>query len=264
MKVKELTEVGQRFIYNLIDILNFYHSTSTTYISTMKTLKEKQNNDLRSQLKALKSPAPSSKSIPESSKISALYKELEAQGIILPQVGITNYENLIKSIEKNDNLLTQYAIVILIANFEAYLSDILKYIFKININALKSSKSILFEEVLNFKSLGNLQIFLIEKEICDLFYGEFRKISDYFNKKFGFDIKCPKISKDEIAELFQTRNIIIHNSGVVNKKYIDKVVNSRFTEGSLREIEPDEIYLVIEKLMGLTFFLDGKVKEKFN
>ena len=108
-------------------------------------------------------------------------------------------------------------LIYLVAVFEGYLSDIVREILLTHPEALKSNRQLTVEEVLAQGGKKQMLNYLVEKEIDDLLYKSFPDVSKYFNEKFKINLNDSEIPAENVVEIQATRNIHIHNKGVVNE-----------------------------------------------
>lgn len=125
------------------------------------------------------------------------------------------------------DLLYPMALTHAVAIFESFLSDFLVAIFTERPNTLKSNNTVTYEEILSFSSrkelIEALAINRAEKIIND------NNIDDVV--KLLRDLFSVDLSKannfDILREASYRRNIIIHNGGVTDKKYCERIPNSQ-------------------------------------
>ena len=105
--------------------------------------------------------------------------------------------------------------------FEAFVFDFLRLLLTNDTRHLAQKKPIEVGVVLSAADKDALVLLIVERELNELKYDRPRAWFDYLNKvvKLG----CP--TEDEIervAEMKAARDLIIHNSGIVNTIYLDK------------------------------------------
>jgi len=161
--------------------------------------------------------------------------------LINPITNKTITENeLIQELEsyKNNYLVTlsfQHTINI----FESWFFDLIKIILLNNPHRLNKKKKVDVELILNNNLYENIVEEIVNSEINEIKY---KKPSEWFNylNKF-FNLNYP--TKDEIliiSEIKASRDILVHNQGIVNSIYLEKAGNiSRFKENELLEITND-------------------------
>jgi hypothetical protein len=147
------------------------------------------------------------------------------------------------------DLLYKSSFVMLISYLDYLFSDIIHCYYEsypegisgkelnINLNELKLCSDI--KEAIGI---------VINKKIDMVLYDTIKRQTDYLKSELKIDIKENIISWPIINEAIERRNIIVHNNGVINKRYLDNVNLSVFdgkrkkklNEGD--EISVDEFY----------------------
>ena len=111
------------------------------------------------------------------------------------------------------------SLVYLIAIFENFLQRVLEISFEKKPEILiPCQKTIQWKELIEFKDINEAKQKIIEKEISDIINQDIEDINKYFEQTFKTDLsQFPKWKK--FKERFYRRNVIIHNSGMINKIY---------------------------------------------
>jgi hypothetical protein len=105
--------------------------------------------------------------------------------------------------------------------FEAFLFDFLRILLTNDPRHLAQKKQIEVGVALSAADRGALVLLIAERELNELKYDRPSAWFDYMSKivKLG----CPAEDEIErIAEMKAARDLLIHNSGIVNKIYLDK------------------------------------------
>src|SRR6185312_17359653 len=79
----------------------------------------------------------------------------------------------------------------------------------------------------------------------------------------GIQIRVAASKRDSIVELISTRNIIAHNRGFVDERYLRSVKNAKFKVGDCRKIEVDDLFNGLKLLNEVVFETDSKARRKF-
>ncbi len=154
------------------------------------------------------------------------------------------------------------AIINLIARAEVFLNDILEILFIWQKKALISDKTISYKEVLESENIEELVEAIRAKEILKFSHSSFKDKLKYLKVKFK--LHFPSIEEHMIAivEIFTTRNIILHNNGLINETYLNINKNSNFVLGSKRPVNKDYVHNTYIYLTILGRSVEKKVKEK--
>jgi len=138
-----------------------------------------------------------------------------------------------------DGLVREMCLVYLITIFESLLENVLRITFERLPQCLSSSKTVTFEEVVaNLKSNGILSV-LINREIDEILRSDINKIEKYFLERFKMKMSTFVPDWSGFKERFYRRNIILHNSGIVNEDYKRKTGY----EGEEKRLAVSENYL---------------------
>jgi hypothetical protein len=139
-----------------------------------------------------------------------------------------------------DEGLAKSSIVSAVAITENYLAEMLGLVLRAFPDKLKGhDKKIELELVLNSNNLDNLFLEIIDRQIHSVFFAGPEKYFQYVENTLS--IKIPESSKERYAEVKATRDLIVHNEGVINATYIRKA--GKLARGKVGDTIPvDEMY----------------------
>ncbi len=130
----------------------------------------------------------------------------------------------IKIGQKQDKILYESSLINLIIYFELLLGGLLrKRLCEHPETSGIQNKSLPLEEIRKLGSLENAEDYLIEKEVENTMRGSFEEWRKFFNTKTKLRFDFLKNDEPEINEILQSRNLLVHNGGVVNNIYISNV-----------------------------------------
>lgn len=137
--------------------------------------------------------------------------------------GMEIFKGLEESVCTYESEIFQYCFINLIARTDAFLNDIAMSIYLWKKPDLQEDKR--------------------EKIILKFSHSSFKDKLKYLKKEF--DLIFPNIEEHEssIAELFSTRNIILHNNGLVNETYLKINKNSGLKLGDKKVVGEDYLKL---------------------
>jgi hypothetical protein len=121
-----------------------------------------------------------------------------------------------------DVFIREMSLVYLIAEFESFLANILRDTFNAKPQALASAKKCLTnEEVVKSINIKEIKNAVIEREIAETLRLDIGDIGQYFEQKLKINISTlPKWIL--IKERFYRRNLLLHNSSIINDIYRQK------------------------------------------
>ena len=167
------------------------------------------------------------------------------------------------NIEKYPRLINSLLLVYLAALFDAFVSDTVRAIMLYRPEVIRSSKQLTYEDILRFDNFSALLSSMIEREIVDFTYKSFKDQSNFIEDKFGIDIGNSGIKTDEICEILATRNLLIHNKGIVNKIYKDTVPDCEFKIGDERIVTNGYLSETFDKIHKVADYVNKSFVDKF-
>ena len=122
----------------------------------------------------------------------------------------------------NKELLYRNIIINICTNLEILVMELARLFYKFSGTGL-DKKTIELGDIKNTRSIDEVIELMIEKELYELGHAPFSDWMKFFTETVSLNIKEILESYEvPLIEMFQRRNIFIHNDGVVNKKYIEK------------------------------------------
>lgn len=123
--------------------------------------------------------------------------------------------------------LYENIIVTAVSQFEAYLFEVLHIVIStypkkltLSIKGVEISRDIPLDLLLNANNLNDIMDKVIERRLNEASYASPKEYLEYLGKIIGIDTKDPAFL--DYIEIKATRDLIIHNSGVINEIYISK------------------------------------------
>lgn len=128
---------------------------------------------------------------------------------------------------KNYEILSRSSFLMLNNYFEYLLSDLLSYHYNKFQKSLNEKKfGIALKEINEFESIEEFTRSLITKEVESMMVElSFDELLEHFHKNLEIDNERQIIFWDKIRESRERRHLIVHNSSIVNKKYILRTNN---------------------------------------
>ncbi|MCK7559075.1 hypothetical protein MKQ70_30500 [Chitinophaga sedimenti] len=133
--------------------------------------------------------------------------------------------------------------------FDGFLQELLILLFKNCPQALISSKPISLERIIKSNNIEILKDELINEKAAEIAYQSLKDQLKLINEKFRVSLNENNFNHlDTLIEIYETRNLHIHNKGIVNNIYISKVSNPKYMIGDLRDIDKEYLITSIELL----------------
>jgi hypothetical protein len=160
-------------------------------------------------------------------------------------------------------LIRVLGLVYLVAIFETYVVDIVREILLTCPSALKSGRQCAAETIIKLGDRKQIISYLAEKEVDDLLYRSFPDVVNYFDKKFGINLDASGVSSENIVEILATRNIHVHNRGIVNQRYLEWARGSTSRVGAYKPITREYLRESIDSISSLAGFINTEVQGKY-
>jgi hypothetical protein len=128
---------------------------------------------------------------------------------------------------------------------ELFFSQLLHIHFTLHPSAVSGKEKLFsFEELANFASIGDARRHYTLTKIESLLRGSFDDWISYMHDSIGLSMSYIDCHKPLLSEVFQRRNVIVHNGGLANSIYLSKVpktIRPGILEG--QDLTPDSEYL---------------------
>lgn len=148
-------------------------------------------------------------------------------------------------------------------NFQTYIVSIIRAVLRKQPRILSESTYELdVKSILDHGTIDSLVYDLVERKVDELSYRGFEDLQNWCQKR-GIPLTVPAGKLDEVIELIATRNLVGHNRGVVDQKYLRIVKGSRFQIGERRRLESDELFAAITLLGQIVETTDEAVASIF-
>lgn len=151
----------------------------------------------------------------------------------------------------------------LITLFEAALSDIIRAALLYRPQMLKSKRMISYEDILSEPDMGSLVAKIVDKEISDLTYGSIDDLIEYLKNKLHIPIDFLPEEKEELNWCKAQRNLLVHNQGRVDAKFLQMKAVGKYSMGEcivITELDWDDARYLLERIV---LALESAVIRKF-
>lgn len=157
-------------------------------------------------------------------------------------------------------ILYEQSLISIITLFEAFINNMLKWIFNNVEESRKNLKvNITYEEILdNYETI--LEI-IVNKQLDDIRSWNDRIV--FLNRKpTNIDLKKQE-NYNVINEAIEYRNLLIHHKGIVNEKFLSKIINKHYIFGERIKINDEYFKKVETAIIETAKFIDKQLREKY-
>lgn len=158
------------------------------------------------------------------------------------------FDSMMKKLAKRSHqtdLLYQNSLISLVSSAEWFLSQILHHFFENNPDAAKlSEKHLTFKDLQAIGSIDEARSYLIELRIEDVLRSSFIDWTSFLKGTLKLSMGYLKEFQDHLLEACQRRNLLVHNGGIMNKIYQNKVPDAVMSKVPVGKPVPiSQIYL---------------------
>lgn len=166
-------------------------------------------------------------------------------------------------VTEHDPLSDELTFCRVVDNYLLYVSELLALIFRTKPEALKSDEKVSIEMILGHTSLEDLIESLTERRVLGLSLKGIFALNNYLKRRLSFAlIEDPALLK-VVVEIVENRNLYVHNRGIVNRHYLNRVPDTPLKLGE-RLIPREETRRAMWVLAELVFITDGRAADKFH
>lgn len=173
-----------------------------------------------------------------------------------------------KKAKKHIDLLYTNSLISLLSNVEWFFSQILHYYYAEHPESAGVQKRTLtLKDLKTFGSVDDAEKYLIDVKIDEVLRGNFESWTSLLKEEIGLGLGYLKDLMDELIEIYQRRNLFVHNGGVVNSIYISKVkeeLRNGIEIGNTLIVEKEYLENSICKLQKAFILIGAELWKKLN
>jgi hypothetical protein len=120
------------------------------------------------------------------------------------------------------HVVPQSFLVALVSRYDALLGGLVRALFRLHPEALKSSeRALTFAQLTEFSSIDAAREFVLEKEVDALLRKSHPEQFDWLEKKFEIHLRTDLPAWPHFVEITERRNLFVHADGVISSQYIE-------------------------------------------
>ncbi len=132
--------------------------------------------------------------------------------------GYKKFQKYLEIDSKQTSRLFELGFIALFANFECFMFEILKELFKKYPTSFKSEKIIKFEDIKDFCDITEVKEYFMDSVAVEKSQ-DIEAWAEFLFKRFGVKIFKTKKDLERIQALNSLRNIILHSGGKTNSRF---------------------------------------------
>ncbi len=128
-------------------------------------------------------------------------------------------------------------------------SEVLAKLFTKRPEMMKSNEKVEVSMILGHTTMPSLISSLVERKVMDLAHLGMRDLAKYFDDKLNLPLFETEEELDTAVVAVELRNLVIHNNGVVNKRFMDRAPSFSCSLGQRIRFTDADLLLKHEKLL---------------
>ncbi|WP_244333907.1 hypothetical protein [Streptomyces seoulensis] len=203
-----------------------------------------------------------------SEMLGAIFEEFKSESY-LPKLIAAMHDLLLRP--KRKKLMLEQFVISAVSSFEVLFAALVKEFYKVSPQALENvaretEKEFSLKDLKALENIEDAVDLAITRRIDDLMFKSFSEWRKFFSDRTNIKFEECAIDWERLKEVFQRRHILVHNGGIVSKRYISNVNSS--LAGSLKagdEVSCDEEYAhrAVAEVMAFGFLLSSSLLLKF-
>lgn len=182
--------------------------------------------------------------------------------IDLEELDLKRTYDLIRKTEQNKKYLFNNSVINSITSYEICIGSIFRMYFE-EYPDLLNDKSLNYKDLKDFNDFEEAKEFLINDAIKEKMYLSCEGWHVYLKEKLKISIDFFKEYCDFFTELFERRNLIVHNNAIINAFYLKAINNKEMKRGTELVTSFDYVEKMQYILMSDAFLLFIQILNKF-
>lgn len=149
-------------------------------------------------------------------------------------------------------------------NFLTYISDLMVEVFVAHPGILKSQDKISVDWALQYDSRAELLDALTERKVINLSFNGLRDLQRELKLSLNFTLFEDEIELERAAVIVEKRNLLAHNRGIVNRRYLERVKNAKEKLNGRLGFEPQDVMQDLLFLNSSAQQIDARAITKFS
>jgi hypothetical protein len=185
---------------------------------------------------------------------------------------LVNYIAMLREFAPNIDLVPFFAQIPLIGEFVfqrlvdtflLYITEQLTIVFTARPEMLSTEEKITYREALEFETKEELVAALVDRKVLSLSFKGLVDLCEYLEQKHGVVFFEKPEDLKRAAILVEKRNLIAHNRGIANQRYLDRVPSATESLGDRLRFDPQEVFADHKFLTEIVFASSRHILDKF-
>lgn len=165
------------------------------------------------------------------------------------------FDRSMKSILRSDSSvrhLHKSSLISLVSTAESFVSTLLHQFYTTHPSALNiKEKQFTFEELSRFSTMDDARSYIVSWKVENLLRGSVEDWFDFFRNTLKLKLSVAGQHSKDLVEIFQRRNLFVHNDGIVNNIYLSKIKTEKDKSHLLNKqlgVSKNYLFAAIDKI----------------
>ena len=163
------------------------------------------------------------------------------------------------------NFILSHSIIFAKSLFEDYINNIVLSMYNklpIVFKNKNKEKKLEYEEIFKLDTKEEIWNYIVEKEI-EKIPKDFKDLEKHLKDDLCLKLDLNEDKREEIIKIFAIRNNFVHNNGVVDKKFLEKVDSDEYTLGQKIELDHITVLRYINSILNMALAIDLQIYEQY-
>ena len=161
-----------------------------------------------------------------------LLHNIMMKSVVSTDDGPTDDRVVSNTLSEHFGILSEMCYARLVDNYLTYFSEIIAEIFTKTPKMLKSEEKVAVEEILLYDDMNDLLSAIAERKVISLTMSGISSLAVHIQKHFAIELFPTEADLSAVNEIIEIRNIITHNRGVVNRRFVKNVSRHQVANAS--------------------------------
>ena len=167
-------------------------------------------------------------------------------------------------LRKYRQLILQMMLTRGVDNFLSFISELLALVFRTRPETLRTGEHVRVDFVLEHASMEDLIDRLVERRVEQLSFAGMRSLQADLKKTLGFELLQSEEDVERAVRLVESRNLIVHSRGVVNRRYESRVAAEGDSQlGRSLKLWAEQVFMDLGFLAGTVASIDERACSKW-
>ena len=151
----------------------------------------------------------------------------------------------------------------MVDTFQTFMDELLRVILSNEPGLLKRSEPVPMEEILRHSTIEGFRESALEQKVRGWSFKSFRDLCRAVKTDIDFQLVKNQDEATAIERLFEVRNLITHNAGLVDKRFLSRYPDPQLLLGEAYQLTPQKFADAVKLLAAVAADTEKRARAKF-